>query len=161
MSYDEIKVIEKRISELMARINILLSDKNRDDETISDLTKLLCILVSGFIEKRIVDIIKAYATKRSSKEIQSYISKSLTGTTNLRIEKIVKLIGLFSPEWEEQIKATERYCEYQESLNYIIGNRNTIAHGGSSSVTMKDIDANFIIIKDFIKEIDSIYRVYA
>lgn len=51
MSHSEIKIIEKRIENLFARIDTISKEKNQDDETISDLTKLLCVLISGLVEK--------------------------------------------------------------------------------------------------------------
>lgn len=156
MSYKETKIIEKRIADLFFRINSMTKSKSRDDETISDLTKLLCILISGLVEKKFVDIIKEYSIKRSSKEVQNYISNCLIGTTNLRLDKIEKILKNFSPEWEDKIKQIPSYEDYNQSLNYLTGNRNVIAHGGNSGVTIKDLDSNYRIIKELVKNIEKI-----
>lgn len=156
MSYSEIKIIEKRIENLFVRIDTISKEKNQDDETISDLTKLLCVLISGLVEKKFVDIIKKYSEKRCSTEIRNYISNCLVGTTNLRLEKIEKILNDFCPDWRRKIKSAPDYDEYNLSLNYIISNRNVIAHGGNSGVTIRDLDANYRTIKNMIKDLEKI-----
>lgn len=160
MSIRDLQVIDRRIINLFKRIEILSKERERDDETISDLSRLLCILISGLLEKTIVEYIKNYSTCRSCEEIQNYISKQLVGTTNLRIDKIERLLGSFNSEWETQIKGFSKYDDYAASINYIIGNRNTIAHGGSSGVTVKDLDSNYKIISEFLQKIKCFFAVY-
>lgn len=160
MSTKDLRLIERRIENLQERIGSLNKERIRDDETISDLTKLLCILISGFLEKSVVDYIKTYSTTRSNPVIQNYISKQLVGTTNLRIDKIEKLLGQFDSNWEIRLKELDRYDDFETAINYVIGNRNTIAHGGSSGVTAKDLGTSYDTIKQFLAEIKSFFAVH-
>jgi hypothetical protein len=160
MNAKDIHILKLRIENLIARIDRLILQKRRDDETISDLTKLLCITVSSYIEKSFVVIIKEYSTKRSCVEIQNYIAQALNGTTNLKMDRIVKIVRSFNNDWADTIESDSRFTEYDDSLAFIVSNRNVIAHGGNSGVTVRDLKTHYSVICDFIDELKTIYTVY-
>jgi hypothetical protein len=72
-------------------------------------------------------------------------------------EKLIKLLQRFSPEWctafESQITDKQK-----SSLNSIISNRNSIAHGHQDNLTYKSMKAYYTDLKDIIKLLKSIIR---
>lgn len=77
-----------------------------DDELKAQIAQLLCVLTSGFIEESIRIILSEVAERQSSPIIASFVSSRLGEFQNPKFEKILVLLGSFSPDWRDHFEGT-------------------------------------------------------
>lgn len=143
------------VSRLRKRLEATLDrapSSSTDIEVQSDFAKYFCILVSGFLENAIVALILDFAQRRSSPEITLYIERQLEFWTNPNTDKIIQLLGSFSPDWRV---ASEQFLidERKATVNSLIALRNKIAHGESVGTSLGQVKAYYVIaleVVDFV-----------
>lgn len=155
MSNDVKQNFELRISTLIERIKKIQKTENMD-EAISDLSKYLCILISGYVEKVLVNKLVKYSEQRCAPQGVKFISLKLKNSTNYKMSKISELLDSFDCSWNEKLIKVKNYDEYEESINYIYQNRNKIAHGDTSGVVLNDLENHYFKIQNMFMEIDKI-----
>ena len=114
---------------LVARMN--------DQELQSEFAKYLCVLVSGFLEQAVRDILLSYASLNSDQIVTRYVEGTVD-RTNLNAQRLGELVGLFSSDWQKELNAYV-VDERRAALGNIRANRNAIAHGGDSTITLRQV----------------------
>ena len=102
-------------------------------ESKSFLTRYLCVLVSGFVERAIKDAVNNYATRNSRPEFSRFVDRRTQKSVNYGAERLVALLLDFDERWEVDLRAfidTRR----GEALNSVKSLRNRIAHGDDVSL---------------------------
>lgn len=107
-------------------------------------SRYLCVLVSGFIEVAVKEILGDYAARRSSPEISNYVSRRLLRETNLKMNKIIDLLSQFNRDWGEELERQTR-GELKDAIDSIVANRHQIAHG-------KDTGVSFLQVKGWYEK---------
>lgn len=125
----------------------------REPELQSHWARYLCVLVSGFLEGSIRTIFASYASVRASPEVSRYVTAQLGFLQNARMDKILRLVHRFSPDWEEQLRA-ETQGEIRAAVNSIITNRNKIAHGEDVSLGLAGLKDYYKCAKKLVKRIE-------
>jgi len=125
-----------------------------DFELQADFARYLCILVSGYIETSVAEITMEYCRNRAQPNVSNYASRELSRLQNLKAERLLQVVGAFSPEWREEI---ENYIDgrRKDALNAVIDLRNKIAHGESVTLTysrIREYDAAIQEIVDFLTD---------
>jgi len=125
-----------------------LIDNISDVETKSHFSRYLCVLVSGFIENSIKNLIYDYSKNCANSKIVNYIQFKTGSISNLNSEKIKQILGSFSKTWlevyENRIDESEK-----DALDSVIANRNNIVHGKSVGLT-------YVRIKDYYEKVKNI-----
>jgi len=123
-----------------------------DAEILSDFAKYLCVLVSGFLEKSIVEVLLEYSRKHSDPRIQRHIEKRLDRLTNLKAGRLIETMGSFDPRWQVDL---ESYIvdERKDALDSIVDLRNRIAHGKDAGITMKNLKEYYGRVCDVVKHV--------
>ncbi|MBV8581462.1 MAG: hypothetical protein JOZ86_12630 [Candidatus Eremiobacteraeota bacterium] len=102
-------------------------------ETKSLLTRYLCVLLSGFIERSVKDAINNYATRKSSPEFVRFVDKRTRRSVNYGAERLIALLSDFDETWENDLR-TFLDVRREEALNSVKSLRNRIAHGDDVSL---------------------------
>lgn len=147
-----------QVSRLRQRIEATLSrapNSAADIEVQSDFAKYFCILVSGFLENAIVALILDYAERQSSPEVTLFVERQLDFWTNPNTEKIIQLLGSFSPEWKI---ASEKFLidERKATVNSLIALRHKIAHGESVGTSLTQVKAYYHIALEVVEFVASL-----
>lgn len=155
MSNDVKQTFEYRIDELISRITNLRrnNDDGSLDDTISDLNKYLCVLISGYFEKVLVNQIVQYSSKRTAPEIQNFLLDQLRYTTNIKKKKLEEILNSFTKVWVERLNGWTDYDVFCSSLGTIYDNRNKIAHGDSTSISIQTLTTSYNYFKSFFEEL--------
>lgn len=141
MNNSELISQESRILNL---ITITESSYEPDDEMSSHLAKYICILCSGFLENAVYHIFKDYSESKSTSEnLQRFIDETLSNINNPNSDKLRRILKMFDPEWENSARAFMVENGRSEALSAIIKNRNRIAHGNDSDITIGRIKEYF------------------
>ncbi len=95
-------------------------------------------MAAGFIEFSLQTIYSDFAESSSSPHTARFVSRQLERITNPNAERFIQTAGAFHPRWGEELR------EFFDSspdmtkgaINSIMSERNRIAHGESSQITV-------------------------
>lgn len=149
MRYSEIYIAQKKLDNLFA----LASSLPADPEIRSHWAKYLCVLVSGFLETAVAAIYVDFAQRKSHRHIVNYVSSEIEFFTNPNMSKIVELAGEFNPEWASELEETTG-GEIKEAIDSVRSNRNQIAHGEYSGITIGTITRFYAQVTKLVIMID-------
>ena len=144
-----------RINSLIVQINSL-NDDGSSDEIKSNLSRYLCILISGYTDKLFINMLIQYFSVRNGPRISRFMTQTYKHTSNLKMKKIEEILSSFDKEWANKLKECQKYDEYTAAINSITDNRNKIAHGENTTVTVKSLEDWFKKINEFFEEINKI-----
>lgn len=136
---------QQRIEAVFARSTVLSSDP----ELLADHAKYLCVLVSGFIEKSLSEIVLEHSRRVGAPSLQRYVEANTARFTNANTAKVLQLLGSFDPDWRQTFE-TILVDQHKDSLDSVVGLRHQIAHGVSVGVTYARIRDYFKDIKEVI-----------
>lgn len=132
-----------------------ISEANLDTELLADYSKYLCVLVSGFLETSIYEILISYAKNKSSPAVLKYVDSQLSWWTNPSADKINSLVGFFDLEWRAKIEAY-LVDEKKEAVNSLIALRHKIAHGESVGTSFSQVKRYYDEIRKLVDKIAEI-----
>lgn len=105
-----------------------------DIELQSDFARYLCILVSGYLEKAVSELVVEHARKTGAPSLQRFVDQRTKNFTNAKSQKLYNLLGDFDPEWRGLLEAHVA-GELKDAVDGVVDLRNNIAHGQSVGVT--------------------------
>ena len=117
-----------------------LSASVGDAELGSYLSSYLVVMLSGLYEDCIEHLIDLRVQRTGDSEVGSYVAKTLQATfRNPTFENVLGLLGKFSKQYANRLKTAVHERDAQ-ALDSIVNNKNAIAHGMSSNLTLKDVE---------------------
>ena len=115
------------------------------------------LLISGFIEQAVKEIILEHASATSSGRIRKYVEGTWPNSKNMRCDAIREILGHLDQAWSASFDAWLQEDERKKEINEIISWRNDIAHGKESNtnnVTLSSVSTKFQVacqLVDFIE----------
>src|SRR5207247_931315 len=94
-----------------------------DPELQSDLARYLCILVSGFFEKAVIELLVTYARGAGSPALRSHVQVTLERLTNVNKKRLLDVVGSFDAGWRAEYDAFVA-DEREAALNSVVALRN-------------------------------------
>jgi hypothetical protein len=150
----EVEYHRRKLSAVFARAREVtkLSDL---EESQADYARYLCVLVSGFIERAVTEIVLAYAHGKVAAPLRSFLEASLKRLTNIDKDRLLILVGSLDAGWRAQL---ESYVidERQAAINSIVGLRNDIAHGGGGSLSLSQVEKYWIAVQEVIEKVEQL-----
>ena len=110
-----------------------------DPELQSDFAKYLCVLVSGYIERAMVELVLEHAREKGAPTLLRFVEQRTRTFTNASSSRIQELLGSFDPAWRQELAENVLVDEWRDAVDSIVSLRNTIAHGGSVGLTYNRI----------------------
>ena len=123
----EISRLKQRLDSTFKRANNI----GQDAELQSDFARYLCVLVSGYIEKALIELVLEHARQRGAPTLQRFVEQQTTKRfNNPNASRVQELLGSFDTGWQKEI---EKFLidERKDAVDSIVALRNAIAHGGS------------------------------
>lgn len=119
-----------------------------DPELLSDFARYLCVLVSGYLEQSVIELVMEHVRVNSRPSVQRHVNTRLRRFTTANAERIVQLMGSFDPDWQRDL---EKFLvdEHKDAVDGIVALRHAIAHGRAGGVT-------FIRVKDYYQRIKDV-----
>ncbi len=113
-----------------------------DDELRSHLAKYLCVLTTGFIENAIYHVFSDIAQKSCPPSVAlTYTKTQLYKIQNTKTEKIKEITKAFNPEWwNDGLRDFLQLENRSTAINYLFTERNNIAHGRDSEITIDKLE---------------------
>ncbi len=127
-------------------------DASSDPEFQSDFAKYLCVLVSGYFESALCALLLAYAQRKSSPDVASFVERQLGPWTNPKVEKVIDLFGAFSQDWRDDLAAF-LVDHRKDSINSLVALRHKIAHGESVGTSISQVRLHYRVINEVVDHV--------
>lgn len=119
-----------------ARLSALAEKTPAEPDEQADWAKYLSVLVSGYLEQALKEILLEYAGKQNAARLQNYITGTWPESRNMRPSNIKEILNHFDQSWaskfEEWIATGD---QYKSEIASLITSRNDIAHGKEANTT--------------------------
>lgn len=123
-----------------------------DAELQSDFARYLCVLVSGFLEKGVAELILEHARHRSQPSIQRFVDYHTRRIANVKAQRLQDLLGTFEPAWQSDLR-TFLVDEKKDAVDSIVDLKNTISHGKSVGITLVQVKEYYEHVKQVIDHV--------
>jgi len=133
-------------------------DKTPDEYLLSIIASHICILQSGILENIVKETLGEYCDKRCTAEVANFVKRRLKDLQNPRTDKLEDLLGSFSESWRKDLVAFWVDGETRGHINSIVTNRNQIAHGRTTTVTISQTKDWLRSIKRFADYIEQTFH---
>jgi hypothetical protein len=110
-----------------------------DLETQADFAKYLCVLVSGYLEKAVAELLLEHARRCGGPTLQKYVEATTKKFTNANAEKLKSLLGSFDSDWRLALDVI-LIDELKDAVDSVVSLRHAIAHGNTATVTYHRIN---------------------
>jgi hypothetical protein len=125
----------KKIAYLLKTVPI---DASGSLEVQSHWARYACVVISGYVESSVQEILRVYTEERCPRQVLNYTSSQLKFFQSASSENLIRLIGAFDRQWETDL-TTFLTEERRAAINSVIGNRHRIAHGLDVGVTVHQL----------------------
>ncbi|MGD0663758.1 MAG: HEPN domain-containing protein [Syntrophorhabdales bacterium] len=123
-----------------------------DPELLSDFAKYLCVLVSGFLEQAVIELLLEHVRTHSHSSVLRHVEQRLRRFTSANRERIIQLLRSFDPEWGKDLE-TYLVDEYKDAVDGVVALRHAVAHGRSVTITMARVFEYYGRIKQVVEHI--------
>lgn len=117
--------------------------------------RYLCVLVSGFVERSVAEIIMNYAEGKTAQPLLLFVESALKRLANVDKERLLAVIGDLDSSWRVEIDAYVT-DERQAALNSVVGLRNNIAHGGDAGISLAQIERYWVAVQEVVDKVASV-----
>ncbi len=115
----------------------------------SDFTAYLTVLVYGYLEQSVQQLLMDYVRYNSAPAVSRYTNRRLERSRSMKYNNLVALLGSFDPQWridfENMIDERSR-----SAIDTVTNNRHQIAHGRWTGITIVAIKREYEQIKNAI-----------
>lgn len=135
--------------------NLLKSyEEDSDPDTQAHNAKYLAVLVSGYLEQAVKELMLHYSSQGARPQISRYIEETWPISRNMNTKNINDILGQFNSKWSDDfISWLEQDDNRKSNINSIVRWRNGIAHGQESNttgVTLVSVRNAFSTISDLV-----------
>lgn len=123
-----------------------------DVELLSDFARYLCVLVAGFLEQAVIELVLEHVRNHSHTSVQRHVEQHLRQFTSAKSQRIIDLIGGFDPDWRKDLEAY-LVDEYKDAVDSVVDLRHTISHGRSVGVTIARVQDYYGRVKHVVGHI--------
>ena len=117
--------------------------------------RYLCILVASFLENSVTAIYEDYAYSTAGDNVANYVGNQIAFTVgNANADSIARTSGAFSEAWATELRAFMADHDRQSAINTIVSQRNHIAHGRQSTISVDQVSeylTKCVEVIDFIE----------
>jgi hypothetical protein len=118
----------------------------------SDCARYLCVLVSGFLETAVVDLVASYVADVAHPRAARLVERKLARTTNLNAERLAQLVGALDIDWEDDVRSYMGDVR-KAAIDSVVALRHEIAHGQPTGVTLVAVTSYYHAIKEVVEYI--------
>lgn len=152
-----------RNSEVTRQLQQLRSLIDRTRDATQDInlqghwSRYLCVMAAGFLENSLRSIYSDFAQSSSSPHVARYVDARLRLIYNPNAQRFINTASNFDRVWGDQLEEflTKDSSLRKNAIDSIIANRNQIAHGGVSQISIarvKEYLEHCVEVLEFIED---------
>lgn len=117
----------------------------------ASLARYACVLASSYLEAAFRELIVTYTQKRSDRSVRRFVESTLATFRDPNMEKVLQLVGRFDPEFRRSLEE-QSAGQLKDSINSISANRNSIAHGRRSGISLGQVRSYFTDAQHLVRK---------
>ena len=121
----------------------------------SYIAQFLSVYISGSMEEGLRILLIEFAKPGSPDEIHKFTKHNVEGFTTPFANNIKQLLNKFSSDWGSEFSTRIEHSQ-KASLDSLVVNKNNIAHGRQSLITLVDVEKFYKDCQKIIELIDDI-----
>lgn len=119
-----------------ARLTELARKTPDDPEEQSHWAKYLSVLISGYLEQSIKEILLEFTTSHAAASLGHYIQATWPQSQNMNTNNIKNILENFDRSWGAHFESwLAENDQYKSEINSLIASRNDVAHGKEANTT--------------------------
>lgn len=126
-------------------------------ELVSQYARYLCVLVAGFVEQSVGDLLVECARRRSDDSVSSFVESRLDRLPNMKQERLRQLLRSFNVAWWDDLQS--RCPDQLQSLDSVVALRNQIAHGKDTGTSYVGVLQYFNDASDVLESLASVLEI--
>lgn len=144
----EVDRLHKRLDDTFKRAAALTQDL----ELQADFARYLCILVAGFLEQSLIEVVLELARRNSAPSIQRHVEAHIRRFTNPKCQRIIDMFATLDPAWAKDL---EEFLvdERRAAVDSVVDLRHTFSHGRYSGITLGRVKSYYESAKSVIDHI--------
>ena len=142
--------IENEISSVFSQAD------HANEELQASLARYICVLANGYLEASCREIFKAYSEVRAAPSVNRYVQRRLSSFRVPNMERILRLAGDFDPDRRQQFE-DELDDRLKDGINSLYAQRNNIAHGGQSSISVGQIRQYYSVAQEVVAKLRGLF----
>lgn len=149
----------QRISDLLKKDIGAPGDVALELEVQAHWAKYNCVLISGFLEQSIKEILLEHVTATSQPRVRRYVEQGWPTSKNMKTDAIREILEKFDYTWGEKFTGWVSEDERKKEVNEIIKWRNDIAHGNeanTNNVTRGSVASKFKVACDLVDFVEGL-----
>ena len=147
--HQEILDRQAKLQDLFDEVDTLHRSGSIDTDVFVQLTWYLCVRTSGFLEHSLQIILLEYVqSKTSDLPTQNFVEKNLK-FVNADYNDILSTVRRFNENWRISLRQNN-VQRFRSMLKNLAENRDHIAHGRDSNITIQELQSYFTQIKDLV-----------
>lgn len=119
-----------------SRLTELAKRKIEEPEEQAHWAKYLSVLISGYLEQSVKEILLEFTASHEAIRLGHYIEATWPESRNMKTSNIKDILEQFEHSWGvrfvEWLAAND---QYKSEINSLIGSRNDVAHGKEANTT--------------------------
>ncbi len=123
----------------LQQINDLLSVPITDPAVQGHWGRYTCIVAAGFVENALQAVYKDYVDKSANPDVAGYTSRHIERITNPNADRFIVTARSFNRDWGRELRNFIRLQNRNVALDTIMENRNKIAHGAPSTISVDNV----------------------
>ena len=144
----EVARLKQRLDATFQRIDGVGSDL----ELRSDFARYLCVLVSGYLEKAVAELVLEHARRSGGPSLQRFVELKTRRFTNANAQRLQNLLSSFDSDWRQSLESF-LVDEIKDAVDSVVDLRNTIAHGGSVGITYQRVYDYYLRVQKVVERI--------
>lgn len=144
----EVARLKQRLDATFQRVKGAGSDL----ELQSDFARYLCVLVSGYLEKAVAELLLEHARRAGGPTLQRFVELRTGRFANANAQRLQELLGTFDRDWQVSMNSF-LVDELKDAVDSSVNLRNSIAHGESVGVTYQRISDYYVRVQKVIDRI--------
>lgn len=145
---DEIHRRRSRLTSVLGQID----RSTLSPELLSHYARYVAVLVSGYAEQSVKELVRQYSRKHADPRVQRYIGQQVDRVRNVDAEKLRQLVESLDPSWWAGLERD--HPDELEAFKSIATVRNSVSHGGDSGITIGTA-------KEYLGRIDTVINKLA
>ena len=143
---------QSMLEHLFEQAELLQGKRDIDYQIKAQFVWYLCIRASSFVEFSVRTILLEYvkAETNSAPNLANFVNKNLEHSFNPKPSRILDLLERFNSELKQNLG--ESICgKLSTSVGSIVANRNKIAHGEDSDITLERLAGYFADAQEVVR----------
>jgi len=137
----------------------MLGRKPESPEDQAHWAKYICVLINGYLEQSIRDLVLEYAAAHTNSVTQRYIDKSWPQPLSMRPRVFERFLEKFNQDWASEFRLwLNNNDQYEKELEAIVKSRNIVAHGkeaNATNITLTFVQDKLKVANELVKFLEN------